>query len=55
MGCVNARDSPYTIKKRVNKVIAKEMLTDNLTKYKFVVLPNEPGADTTVRNHFIFV
>jgi hypothetical protein len=55
MGCVNAKDSPYSIKKRVNKVVAKEMLTENLTKYKFVVLPNDPNIDTTVRIVIIFI
>lgn len=39
MGCVKSRDEPYAIKRRINKIIDKQKISDNCIKIKFFIMP----------------
>jgi hypothetical protein len=54
MGCARSRDAPYAIKKRVNKIVAKERVGDNCTRIKFMVIPSDININgsTTMMTQF---
>lgn len=47
MGCVKSRDVPYTIRRRRNRVLEKQKITDYCTKIRFLVIPNENVGETS--------